>query len=192
MCGLPIIAIDDFQGATLQKLMDHIWQSQKCKVGDIKIRDLSNTAEYPYGVYLFFSTESDQEKDCLYVGKVSSRSYAERIPMHFDPRKDAWMNQFARYFSEQVFQNDYEKALLHALNQYIIFIGFRFRESNPEYKNLKAEDKRAFDKKFAQPINALETVLRSVMEPKLNKADKPFVRSDDLFSLISYESRATT
>jgi hypothetical protein len=151
---LPTISIEQYWNSTLDDLARTICERGKVRVGDIRLRELADTSERPYGVYAFF--DSVVQGNCLYVGKVSSRSYAERIPMHFDPRSKSWMNQFTRKLSDRKFNGCYESALLHALDQYIVFLGFRFTSSD------------AANEHRAKCINRLETALRACLNPSLN------------------------
>lgn len=54
------------------------------------------------GVYIFFKInnknddKNNNDKEYLYVGKCSSRSFVERVPSHFDIRNIGWFNSYLR------------------------------------------------------------------------------------------------
>ncbi|HEX2830220.1 MAG TPA: hypothetical protein VHP37_28025 [Burkholderiales bacterium] len=155
---LPVLPLDRYLNGPLSELKTAILNTQKPRVGDVRLRDFASTASKPSGVYVFCNAA--QGGTPLYVGKASSRSFAERIPMHFDPRPLSWMNNFTRKFNGQErFRGIYADALAHAFDQYLILIGLDI---------VPAADAAAQRARICK----LETILRRYLQPELN-AGKP-------------------
>ena len=151
---LASLHLEDYVDRTLEQLASDMRASPKSRVGDITLRELAATVERPNGVYAFF--DESEGGICLYVGKVSSQSYIARIAMHFDPREKSWMNQFVRKLRDARFPGHYDGAHSHAIEQYILFLGFLFTEATED--NPKRKER----------INKLESILRTYLCPSLN------------------------
>jgi mRNA deadenylase 3'-5' endonuclease subunit Ccr4 len=151
---LASLHLEDYFDQTLNQLAYDMRFTPKTRAGDITLRELASTLERPNGVYAFYDQAADGV--CLYVGKASSQSYIARIAMHFDPREESWMNQFVRKLRDTNFPGAYDSAHNQGLEQYIIFLGLLFAEG--------AEDNSL----RSQRINALESILRTHLAPRLN------------------------
>ncbi|CEM63370.1 hypothetical protein [Treponema phagedenis] len=90
---MKFINYEDVKKLTRQDLIKEI-KAKANKISEIKLGDFLFTDDGSFapthGVYLFLN----ENKEVLYVGKNSARSYIERIPAHFDVRFAAWMNSF--------------------------------------------------------------------------------------------------
>ncbi len=86
------------------------------KLDKITIFDLIEENKNPLipgvGVYIFHNKKGQ----VFYVGKCSSRCFAERIPSHFDLRKDGWFNTLLKKLcsSEMNYASTLYKAALYA------------------------------------------------------------------------------
>ena len=153
--NLPIVKLEDWLNSTLKDFQDHLISLDKPEAREVTIADLANTPLYPNGVYLFFS--STRDGDCVYVGKASSRSFLGRIPGHFEPRQEFWMNHLSKKYAKNHHNDDYYAGLANALSTFLVLVGVRF-EQEPD-----AEASRRVK------INTLEAILRTSMKPKLNE-----------------------
>jgi hypothetical protein len=136
---------------SIEELLHILNATEGKRISELKVRDLTfhNNKEIwrGEGVYLF-----RRNKDIVYVGKVSSMSFTERIGKHFDLRKEAWMNRLLKLISEkELILNEetlenLKSASLHAFeNLNIVLINFKTRE--------------------VSRINRLETLLRACTKP---------------------------
>ena len=164
--------LEDYLDKPLDLLAQDLRLASKKRAGDITLRELAASLDRPNGVYAFYDQPSDGT--CLYVGKVSSQSYIARIAMHFDPREKSWMNQFVSKLRDSAFANTYGQAHTNGLEQYIVFLGFLFTET---------EDKIVKDLRKDR-INTLERVLRTHLSPRLNSRKGTYVGSSLVQSLL--------
>lgn len=74
---------------------------------------------WPHGVYLLH----DEEAKVWYVGKATSRSFADRLPAHFDPRPDAWFNTIPKRILGMGLAENYSQALELGLSLRVALIG---------------------------------------------------------------------
>ncbi len=76
----------------VKRILGDIERTKKKTVQDLRIYDLIFDGSKPIapatGAYIFYSNSGK----CLYVGKNSSKKFAERIPEHFVLTADAWFN----------------------------------------------------------------------------------------------------
>lgn len=83
-----LIQYRDIENATIQNLLDKLDLIEGKALNELKVQDLSYHNGIPIwpgqGVYLF-----RKGKRVLYVGKVSSMSFTERIAKHYDFRSFA-------------------------------------------------------------------------------------------------------
>lgn len=147
-----LIEYKNIEKKSIQDLLDILNQTEGKKLNDLKVQDLSYHNGKPIwpgeGVYIF-----RDDKRVVYVGKVSSMSFTERIAKHFDFRSFAWMNRLLKLLSQ--------KELKH---------------EKQDHDNLKIASKYAFDNlnivllnfQSRARINRTERLLRSCTEP-LNK-----------------------
>jgi hypothetical protein len=152
---IPLVKVEDWLDRPLDELKAHLLVHEKVQAAAVTLRDLAETYDHPNGVYLFFRERKGGE--CLYVGKVSSRSYAGRIPSHFEPRKKYWMNYLSRRLGETEHSDDYSSGIQSALKTYLLLLGV-FAEHGKE-----EEQQRKYR------INSLEPILRTHMSPLLNR-----------------------
>lgn len=138
-------------------LADELRLTPKVQVGDIRLRDFLELLETPNGVYSLFDQRIDGKP--LYVGKASARSFIGRIPVHFEPREDHWLNQFAKAHAKAL-KSAYMDALEDALNQYVVFVGF------PD--KMLADDKHRI-----RSIGALESALQWELDSPYNSRRGP-------------------
>ena len=151
---IPLVKAEAWLDRPLDDLKMHILRHPKLLAADVTLRDLAETHDYPNGVYMFFSA---REGDCcLYVGKVSSRSYAGRVPSHFEPRKEYWMNYLSRRLGETKHDDEYSAGLQSALQCYLILVGVFAAPGKEEEQSRK------------DFIDRLEVILRTHMRPSLN------------------------
>jgi hypothetical protein len=116
-------------------------------VGQVEIQELARLYDWPHGVYLFYKA-GGQSDELVYVGKATSRSFIERIPAHFDPREEAWMNSLTKKVrSCEKGLDSYQDALSVALTLKLLLLGVK------------------------EPTSAvrLESILRSFLAPRYNK-----------------------
>ena len=115
---------------------------------DVTIGELATLDDHPTGVYLFYAPRTNWIQ---YVGKATSRSFIDRIPAHFDPRQDAWMNSLPKHIMKQR-GCVYAEALKVALGLELTLIG-----ASEEL-----------------PGGRVEAVLRAHLHPELNFTKRRF------------------
>ena len=86
-----LIELTDFLDKPIESLINEINKIEGIRLSDLKVRDLTycndKFIEPGQGVYVFKTNEQ-----ILLIGKVSSKTFTERIPEHFDIRPWAWFN----------------------------------------------------------------------------------------------------
>ncbi len=149
-----LIDYDLIKGKTVAEALKLIHSRDGIPVSNLRIKDLLFLNEkeiYPgTGVYLF-----RQEKEIKYVGKVSSMSFVERIPKHFDPRSYAWMNRLLELNSglkKEIENQNYKTGLRISLKEVLSCYNLILIHINCE-----ESDKTR--------INDLETILRGIDGP---------------------------
>ncbi|MDD5339154.1 MAG: hypothetical protein PHG35_07095 [Dehalococcoidales bacterium] len=153
----------DISNKTLSEVRNCIQKQHKKTIGDISIRELSTMNGKPRGIYIF--SDPSDITNILYVGKSTSRSFIERIPAHFDPRKEAWMNALPKKVQKSD-NSTYDEALFKSLNFQVLFIGI---------------DDFYFPKGTA---NHVESILRSFLQPRYNKKPDTYVGTERLENLV--------
>ena len=87
--------------------------ARKKRLGDVRLFDLILAADLPlascHGIYCFYSCDP---VTCLYVGKVESPQFIERLPSHLSLSDGSWFNQFMRGIRSEC--ASFEKAALIA------------------------------------------------------------------------------
>ena len=100
-----LIQYNDIKDKSIRDFLDLLEGTEGKRLKELSVQDLSyhNDKEiWPgTGVYLF-----RLNKKVMYVGKVSSMSFTERIPKHFDIRLYAWMNRLLKLLSEKHLPHD--------------------------------------------------------------------------------------
>ena len=125
-------------------------------IGDVTVAELCAMTDYPNGLYFFF----DEDDLLQYVGKSSSRSFIERLPSHFDPRHDSWFNTLPKKLMLHAGFTEYLAAHSRGLELKVAILGINSRGT----------------------VNALETNLRSYLQPALNAARAGRVSAGDLLA----------
>ena len=128
-----LIEFEEIERASISEFIDRIKSAKGKKLSDLKVRDLTYHNEEPIlpgeGVYIFREGE-----EILLVGKVSSMSFTERIPKHFDFRTSAWFNRLLyitclRHLKLEKNEENYITASKYAFeNLNIVLINFKSRE----------------------------------------------------------------
>ena len=165
-----ILKFEDLVKLGLSDTKGKILSAERKRAGDLTLRELCTLHAHPNGVYVFFGSQSGGD-DCQYVGKASSRSFAGRLPCHFEPLEDYWMN----YFSKRTASAEsvsYESGVRKALDAFVVLIGFGLE---PEEDNSLRKSR----------IVSLELVLRRLLQPSFNKLPCPYTGSELLLNLTS-------
>ncbi len=147
---MPFDSIKNVKLSALEKKLDGFIVDIPAK--DIPIGYLCRSGTKFHGVYLFYN----EKKILQYVGKSTSRSFAERIPAHFDLRPKAWFNTLPKKMCPKEPSNViYEEARQKALSFRLIMVGM---DCNTDEGKMHAR--------------ILEKVLRHYLEPRLNTPKK--------------------
>ena len=112
---LAVSAIADRPLADLHAVLAAHVRKQAARV---EIGELAGVS-HPHGVYLFYQPGTDT---LMYAGKSTSRSFIERVPAHFDSRKEAWMNYLPKHIMKRELC-DYATALAKALALEVVLVG---------------------------------------------------------------------
>ena len=83
-------------------------------IGELKITDLVLPAESCTGIYFFL----DENEQVVYVGKISSRSFLDRIAGHLDLRKSAFMNTILQRVNSNAEAKDYVDVFYNKVVNY--------------------------------------------------------------------------
>ena len=114
----------------VERYFDTNIKTNRIPLRDLPIRYLvfngNNLIVTGHGVYVF----SDKTGKFFYVGKAGKetnndkpkgRSFVERIPSHFDPRTDAWMNSLLQHMAdENKHYEDYGELAISAFNEFFL------------------------------------------------------------------------
>jgi hypothetical protein len=164
-----LIEFSDIENYTLKEFLDHIDNINGLSLKELKVSDLSYYNKKPIwpgeGVYLF-----REGKEILYVGKVSSMSFTERIAKHLDLRPFAWFNRLLKIICQKKFNKEISKENLIETSKYA------FDNLNLILINFKKRDK----------INSIEKLLRASTNT-LNKFKTVRVKNNDLI-INNYKS----
>ena len=142
------IEYESVKHLTLTEFTNYIKNLDGMPISKLKIQDLiysKGKRIFPgEGVYIFRLKDKP-----YYVGKVSSMSFVERIPKHFDLRHGAWFNRLltltvSRHLGKELSEESINESAKFAIeNLNLILINFENKEG----------------------INALESVLRATLNP---------------------------
>ena len=146
------LEFDEHSEKTLSEFLALLETINGIELSDLRVSDLSisngEIVTQGEGVYLF-----RKGTQVMYVGKVSSMSFTERIGKHFDVRRYAWFNRFLKLIAEKVDEVDCKE------DEYLVeALEYALKHCNLVLINFN-ERKR---------INKFETVLRRTTNP-LNK-----------------------
>jgi hypothetical protein len=97
-----VISIDQIRDKTVKEAAELIKARPRKRLGDLRIFDLilvdDKEHQHVHGVYFFFSGSGN----CLlYVGRVQSPQFIERIPAHFAIGEGSWQNRFLKSHREE-------------------------------------------------------------------------------------------
>jgi hypothetical protein len=102
-----LIEYDEIKSLKLSEISEFIKNRRK-PLNSFLLKDFVFFKENPIfpgnGVYIFYDFI---ESKFIYVGKCSVRTFAERIPSHFDLRYGGWFNTMLKLLLKQ---NDLEKT----------------------------------------------------------------------------------
>ena len=133
-----------------EKILKDIKESKKKKVKELRIHDLIFDSSKPIkpdtGVYIFYSNKGD----CLYVGKNSSKKFAERIPEHFVLTEDAWFNTLLKRMVKIGEATDLIDAAKKAMCYQLLIIPIRNDDDD-------------------LPIQKIESFFRRILKPTMNR-----------------------
>jgi len=146
-----LLEYDNIKDLSIKILLETLSDTNGKKLNDLKVRDLTyhnkNKIFPGEGVYIF-----REDISAIYVGKVSSMSFTERIAKHFDLREVSWFNRLLKLLCERELKIPVNNENLKTASEYA------FQKLNLVLINFKNRDR----------INRTERLLRSCMEP-LNK-----------------------
>lgn len=146
-----LIEYDNFKFKSINNLLDRIKRIKGKRLNELKISDLSyHNSEIIWpgeGIYIFRSNDK-----IIYVGKVSSMSFTERIPKHFDVRHFAWFNRLLKLICKKILSVEWND------NNAIISSQYAFKYLDLVLINFTTRER----------INKTESLLRASLNP-LNK-----------------------
>lgn len=144
-----ILPFSSIENLSIVDACNEIATNEKRALKDIKIVDLiiqkGGELESRHGVYFFFS----ENNECLYVGKISSQQFVERIPWHFALSEDSYGNHFLKYYKKLHGLVSIFEAANHALHCRLLVMPIVYTDitkieklfrvfSNPELNGLRA------------------------------------------------------
>lgn len=124
-----------------------VGQLERRQIAQVTISDLSTDPKRAHGLYVIFGPAGE----CFYIGKATSKSFIDRIPEHFDPRKEAWMNTFPKTIAKKD-DRPYAAALAESLSCSISLL--------------------SMDKGTLKLANRFEAALRYLLKPRYNALEK--------------------
>ena len=128
-------------------------------IGELKITDLVLPAESCTGIY-FFLVENEQ---VVYVGKISSRSFLDRIAGHLDLRKSAFMNTILQRANSNAKAKDYSDVFYNKVVNYKLKICAVKGNAGLNVKRIICELERCFIRYYAEKDHLLNKVPKSFM-----------------------------
>jgi|GEM_PF-2421445 len=170
LCTLPI---EDILHLTLFEVEKAILAAERVCAGSLTLRDLAAHSTHPNGVYIFFQ-KGDVKP--FYIGRASSRSFIGRLPSHFEPHVDFWMNGLSKGI-QGIDGCSYQEGLEKALCCDLLLIGFQYPEQEEDFLLRR------------QRINALELVLQRYLQPTITSRCSSFTGQEVLASLLPTKVR---
>jgi ribosomal protein L24E len=147
-----LIQYDSIENEDLQTVVNILSMLDGIALSQLQLSDLilcQGEVIYPgNGVYLF-----RRAKEVLYVGKCSRMSFIERVPNHFDVRKQAMQNHLLKNICRKMWEiPDTDEHLMEAAkysfqNLNLILINFR------QHKEKIGEVERSLQKGCAALFN---------------------------------------
>jgi len=151
--------VDQLRAHNCAETIELLRQHEKKEVGCVTVRDLAELSSPPTGVYIFF----DDSGEPWYVGKATSRSFAERIPSHFDPRPDGWFGTLPKKVRTFASLSTYAEAIEISLSLHLLTVGVPDR----------------------YVAARLEKFLRSALRPRLNFLSTTYNMGQALDGILS-------
>lgn len=128
-----LIEYDEIKHSSISDFIEKIKTTEGKKLSELKVMDLTyhnGQLIFPgEGVYIF-----RENQEIFLVGKVSSMSFTERIPKHFDYRPFAWFNRLLflvceRHLKLERTEENFKVASKYAFeNLNIVLVNFKNRE----------------------------------------------------------------
>lgn len=128
-------------------------------IGELKITDLVLPAESCTGIYFFL----DENEQVVYVGKISSRSFLDRIAGHLDLRKSAFMNTILQRANSNAKAKDYSDVFYNKVVNYKLKICAVKGNAGLNVKRIICELERCFIRHYAEKGHLLNKVPKSFM-----------------------------
>ena len=128
-------------------------------IGELKITDLVLPAESCTGIYFFL----DENEQVVYVGKISSRSFLDRIAGHLDLRKSAFMNTILQRANSNAETKDYGDVFYNKVVNYKLKICAVKGNADLNVKRIICELERCFIRHDARKCHLLNKVPKSFM-----------------------------
>ena len=128
-------------------------------IGELKITDLVLPAESCTGIYFFL----DENEQVVYVGKISSRSFLDRIAGHLDLRKSAFMNTILKRANSNAKAKDYGDVFYNKVVNYKLKICAVKGNAGLNVKRIICELERCFIRHYAEKGHLLNKVPKSFM-----------------------------
>lgn len=128
-------------------------------IGELKITDLVLPAESCTGIYFFL----DENEQVVYVGKISSRSFLDRIAGHLDLRKSAFMNTILQRANSNAKAKDYSDVFYNKVVNYKLKICAVKGNAGLNVKRIICELERCFIRYYAEKDHLLNKVPKSFM-----------------------------
>ena len=128
-------------------------------IGELKITDLVLPAESCTGIYFFL----DENEQVVYVGKISSRSFLDRIAGHLDLRKSAFMNTILQRANSNAEAKDYGDVFYNKVVNYKLKICAVKGNAGLNVKRIICELERCFIRYYAEKDHLLNKVPKSFM-----------------------------
>jgi len=167
--SLPLIRVDELLPLSLLRVQEIILTARRQNVGALTLRDLASQPDFPNGVYVFLHAHSPRP---FYIGRSSGRSFIGRLPSHFEPYVEFWMNGLSKGMQSAGVVNSYQEGVNEALACDLVLIGFRYTAVKEDLLLRK------------QRINALEIVLQKFMQPILTSRKSAYSGTEVLSTLL--------
>ena len=147
------------QSDNITDLVSKIEKIGGVSIGELKITDLVLPAESCTGIYFFL----DENEQVVYVGKISSRSFLDRIAGHLDLRKSAFMNTILQRANSNAKAKDYGDVFYNKVVNYKLKICAVKGNAGLNVKRIICELERCFIRHYAEKGHLLNKVPKSFM-----------------------------
>lgn len=147
------------QSDNITDLVSKIEKIGGVSIGELKITDLVLPAESCTGIYFFL----DENEQVVYVGKISSRSFLDRIAGHLDLRKSAFMNTILQRANSNAAAKDYGDVFYNKVVNYKLKICAVKGNAGLNVNQIICELERRFIRCYAGNDHLLNKVPKSFM-----------------------------